>query len=105
MLAVAAEVPQLSVVGVAGPGDALANAERTFAAFELVAKALPHLKLCLSTNGLALPDHVDRIVAMGVDHVTITINMVDPRDRRADLSVDLLPPQALGRRRRVAHPA
>jgi nitrogen fixation protein NifB len=77
-LAVAAEVPQLSVVGVAGPGDALANANRTFAAFELVAKALPHLKLCLSTNGLALPDHVDRIVAMGVDHVTITINMVDP---------------------------
>ena len=78
-LAVAAEVPQLSVVGVAGPGDALANAERTFAAFELVAKALPHLKLCLSTNGLALPDHVDRIVAMGVDHVTITINMIDPQ--------------------------
>jgi nitrogen fixation protein NifB len=78
-LAVAAEVPQLSVVGVAGPGDALANAERTFAAFALVAQALPHLKLCLSTNGLALPDHVDRIVAMGVDHVTITINMVDPR--------------------------
>jgi nitrogen fixation protein NifB len=79
VLAVAAEVPQLSVVGVAGPGDALANAERTFAAFELVARALPHLKLCLSTNGLALPDHVDRIVAMGVDHVTITINMIDPR--------------------------
>ena len=78
-LAVAAEVPQLSVVGVAGPGDALANADRTFAAFELVAKALPHLKLCLSTNGLALPDHVDRIVAMGVDHVTITINMIDPQ--------------------------
>ena len=26
----------------------------------------------LATNGLALPDHVDRIVAMGVDHVTIT---------------------------------
>ena len=78
-LAVAAETPQLSVVGVAGPGDALANADRTFAAFELVAKALPHLKLCLSTNGLALPDHVDRIVAMGVDHVTITINMTDPQ--------------------------
>jgi nitrogen fixation protein NifB len=78
-LAVAAAAPQLSVVGVAGPGDALANAERTFTALELVSRALPHLKLCLSTNGLALPDHVDRIVAMGVDHVTITINMVDPQ--------------------------
>lgn len=78
VLAVAAEVPQLSVVGIAGPGDALANAERTFRTFELVHEALPHLKLCLSTNGLALPDHVERIAAMGIDHVTITINMVDP---------------------------
>jgi len=78
VMAVAAKVPQLSVVGVAGPGDALANADRTFRAFELVAAALPHLKLCLSTNGLALPDNVDRIAAIGIDHVTITINMVDP---------------------------
>jgi len=78
VLAVAAEVPQLSVLGVAGPGDALAHAEKTFRTFELVHEALPHLKLCLSTNGLALPDHVERIAQMGIDHVTITINMVDP---------------------------
>jgi nitrogen fixation protein NifB len=78
VLAVAAEVPQLSVVGIAGPGDALAHADKTFAAFALIRAALPHLKLCLSTNGLALPDHVDRIAALGIDHVTITINMVDP---------------------------
>jgi nitrogen fixation protein NifB len=78
VLAVAAEVPQLSVLGIAGPGDALAHAEKTFRTFELVHAALPHLKLCLSTNGLALPDHVERIAQMGIDHVTITINMVDP---------------------------
>ncbi|MBY0431165.1 MAG: nitrogenase cofactor biosynthesis protein NifB, partial [Rhodospirillales bacterium] len=36
------------------------------------------VKLCLSTNGLALPDHVEAIKALGVDHVTITINAVDP---------------------------
>ena len=78
VLAVAAEVPQLSVVGIAGPGDALAQAEKTFRTFALIHEALPHLKLCLSTNGLALPDHVERIAAMGIDHVTITINMVDP---------------------------
>lgn len=78
VLAVAAEVPQLSVVGIAGPGDALANAPKTFRTFELIQEALPHLKLCLSTNGLALPDHVEKIAEMGVDHVTITINMVDP---------------------------
>ncbi|MDR3527745.1 MAG: nitrogenase cofactor biosynthesis protein NifB [Rhizomicrobium sp.] len=78
VMAVAAEVPQLSVVGIAGPGDALANAPKTFHTFDLIHAALPHVKLCLSTNGLALPDHVEQIAAMGIDHVTITINMVDP---------------------------
>ena len=78
VLAVAARIPQLSVVGVAGPGDALAIPEKTFRTFDLIKAAAPDIRLCLSTNGLALPDHVDRIKALGVDHVTITINMVDP---------------------------
>ncbi|MBF0128761.1 MAG: radical SAM protein, partial [Alphaproteobacteria bacterium] len=55
VLAVAAKVPQLSVVGIAGPGDALYDSARTFETFRLVSKALPDVKLCLSTNGLALP--------------------------------------------------
>ncbi len=76
--AVAARMPQLSVLGIAGPGDALADWHNTFATFEAVSKRLPDLKLCLSTNGLALPDHIDRIKALNIDHVTITINMVDP---------------------------
>ena len=75
---VAAKVPQLSVVGIAGPGDPLANANRTFRTFELIARDFPDLRLCLSTNGLRLPEHVDRIVELGVDHVTITMNYVDP---------------------------
>ena len=78
VLAVAARLPQLSVVGIAGPGDPLANPERTFATLEGVKRALPVLKLCVSTNGLALPESVDRLVALGVEHVTVTINMVDP---------------------------
>jgi nitrogen fixation protein NifB len=76
--AVAARMPQLSVVGIAGPGDALADWRNTFETFEAIAQQFPDIKLCLSTNGLALPDHVDRIRDMKVDHVTITINMVDP---------------------------
>lgn len=78
VLAVAARMPQLSVVGIAGPGDALLNAERTFATFAQISERLPDVKLCLSTNGLALPDHVERIKALKIDHVTITINAVDP---------------------------
>ena len=78
VLAVASKVPQLSVVGIAGPGDALANAEKTFQTFEMIAEHAPHLKFCLSTNGLMLPEYVDRIHSMNIDHVTITINMVDP---------------------------
>jgi nitrogen fixation protein NifB len=76
--AVAQSVPQLSVLGIAGPGDALYDWRHTKATFEKVLEQLPDIKLCLSTNGLALPDHVDEIVDMNIDHVTITINMVDP---------------------------
>ncbi|MCW2273765.1 nitrogenase cofactor biosynthesis protein NifB [Rhodoblastus acidophilus] len=78
VLAVAASVPQLSVLGIAGPGDALYDWKKTKATFDAVVKDLPDIKLCISTNGLALPDHVDEIVAMNIDHVTITINMIDP---------------------------
>lgn len=77
-LAVAAEIPQMTVLGIAGPGDPLANPERTLATFrELSAKA-PDIKLCVSTNGLALPEVVDEICEHNIDHVTITINCVDP---------------------------
>ncbi|MDP3672835.1 MAG: nitrogenase cofactor biosynthesis protein NifB [Telluria sp.] len=78
VLAVASAIAQLSVVGIAGPGDALANPARTFKTFELIGASAPDIKLCLSTNGLALPEQVDAIQALKVDHVTITINMIDP---------------------------
>ena len=78
VVAVAQSVPQLSVLGVAGPGDALYDWRHTKATFDLVARQLPDIKLCIATNGLALPEHVDEIVAMNIDHVTITINMIDP---------------------------
>ena len=77
-LAVAATIPQMSVLGIAGPGDALANPERTFAVFRELQKRAPDLKLCLSTNGLMLPEYIEQIVAAKVDHVTITINCIDP---------------------------
>ncbi|RUW34879.1 nitrogenase cofactor biosynthesis protein NifB [Mesorhizobium sp. M1E.F.Ca.ET.041.01.1.1] len=78
VIAVANEVPQLSVLGIAGPGDACYDWKKTKATFGQVAKEIPDIKLCISTNGLALPEHVDELADMNVDHVTITINMVDP---------------------------
>ncbi|MEC4819307.1 MAG: nitrogenase cofactor biosynthesis protein NifB [Scytonema sp. PMC 1069.18] len=78
VLVIAGKIPQLTVLGIAGPGDPLANPDKTFRTFELVAEKAPDIKLCLSTNGLMLPEYVDRIKQLNVDHVTITINMVDP---------------------------
>jgi len=78
VMAVASEVPQMSVLGIAGPGDSCYDWKKTRATFDLVAKEIPDIKLCLSTNGLALPEHVDEIKNMNIDHVTMTINMVDP---------------------------
>ncbi|MBE9211753.1 nitrogenase cofactor biosynthesis protein NifB [Plectonema cf. radiosum LEGE 06105] len=78
VLIVAGKIPQMTVLGIAGPGDPLANPEKTFRTFELINSQAPDIKLCLSTNGLMLPDYVDRIKELNVDHVTITINMVDP---------------------------
>ncbi|HEY9831837.1 MAG TPA: nitrogenase cofactor biosynthesis protein NifB [Stenomitos sp.] len=78
VLVIAGKIPQMTVLGIAGPGDPLANPEKTFETFERIAEKAPDIKLCLSTNGLMLPDYVDRIKQLNVDHVTITINMVDP---------------------------
>jgi nitrogen fixation protein NifB len=78
VLAVAAELPELAVVGIAGPGDALANPDATFATLEGIRRAAPDLTPCLSTNGLALPEHAERLAALGVRHVTVTVNMTDP---------------------------
>lgn len=76
--AVAANIPQMTVLGIAGPGDPLANPERTFETFRRLSEEAPDIKLCVSTNGLALPDSVDELAKHNIDHVTITINCVDP---------------------------
>nr|AAC99365.2 NifB [Gluconacetobacter diazotrophicus PA1 5] len=78
VISVANSVPQFSVLGIAGPGDACYDWKKTRETFELIANDIPDVKLCLSTNGLSLPDRVDEIARMNIDHVTITINMVDP---------------------------
>ncbi len=74
---VAKAIPQLSVIGIAGPGDPLANPVKTFSTLALIREAMPDIKLCISTNGLTLTDHIDELLRLGVDHVTVTINALD----------------------------
>ena len=77
-MAVAANIPQMTVLGIAGPGDPLANLDRTFETFRELSEKAPDIKLCVSTNGLALPDAVEELSKHNIDHVTITINCLDP---------------------------
>ncbi|WP_425059154.1 FeMo cofactor biosynthesis protein NifB [Sporomusa carbonis] len=75
---VKAEIPNLSVAGIAGPGDALANWEETKATINLIKEADSKILICLSTNGLLLPEYAPELVKMGVKHVTVTVNCIDP---------------------------
>lgn len=68
----------ISVAGIAGPGDSLASPEKTLLTLELIKREDPDIKLCLSTNGLKLPENVDALAKIGLSHLTVTINAVDP---------------------------
>jgi len=69
---------RITVVGVAGPGDPLAN-EATFELFRAVGREFPEITLCASTNGLMLPARVDELAESGVKSLTVTINTLSPK--------------------------
>ena len=69
--------PELTVVGIAGPGDTLAN-NQALKTFALVKENFPELICCLSTNGFRLPECVDEIARIGIETLTVTVNAVDP---------------------------
>jgi nitrogen fixation protein NifB len=73
------KVSNLSVVGIAGPGDPFANASETLETLRMVKVRHPHLLLCIASNGLNLFPYVDELAAIGLSHVTVTVNAVDPR--------------------------
>lgn len=75
---VLAKEPRITVCGIAGPGDPLANPE-TIEAIRLLHAKYPQLLFCLSTNGLALPAYAKTLAELGVSHVTVTVNAVDPK--------------------------
>ncbi|MBI5871428.1 MAG: radical SAM protein [Actinobacteria bacterium] len=75
-LSAAMAANQISVAGIAGPGDPLANPEQTFNTFGLVKRKYPQLLRCLSTNGLSAITYIREIIHYA-SHVTLTVNAVD----------------------------
>ena len=69
--------PELTVVGIAGPGDTLAT-DFALDTFSKVKENFPELINCLSTNGFCLPAKVERIAEIGIETITVTVNAIDP---------------------------
>jgi nitrogenase molybdenum-iron protein alpha/beta subunit/MoaA/NifB/PqqE/SkfB family radical SAM enzyme len=76
---VKSQMDNLKVVGIAGPGDALANFDNVKKTLELIREHDPEVTFCLSTNGLMLPFYAQDLIDLGVSHVTITMNAIDPK--------------------------
>jgi nitrogen fixation protein NifB len=69
----------ISVVGIAGPGDPFANPDETMETLRRVKEKYPEMMLCLATNGLGIGPYIDELAELNVGHVTITVNAVDPK--------------------------
>lgn len=69
--------PEITVVGIAGPGDTLAT-PHAIETFKYVNESYPNLIKCLSTNGLLLYRYAQDIYDAGVRTITVTVNAVDP---------------------------
>jgi nitrogen fixation protein NifB len=74
---VKSEIDELSVVGIAGPGDALAEWQSTKETIQKIKAMNADIIFCLSTNGLLLPYYAQEIVDLGIGHVTVTVNAID----------------------------
>jgi len=70
--------PRITVIGIAGPGDPMANPAETLETMRLIRAEFPHMLFCLSSNGLAMPEYVDDLAALGVTHATVTMSTIDP---------------------------
>ncbi|MFV0466256.1 MAG: nitrogenase component 1 [Lachnospiraceae bacterium] len=77
--AVKEKMPNLTVVGIAGPGDACGDSfPQVKETLELIRAYDPEVTFCVSTNGLMLPFHAEELVSLGVTHMTVTMSAVDP---------------------------
>jgi nitrogen fixation protein NifB len=68
----------ISVVGIAGPGDPFANPDETLDTLRRVRATYPEMLICVATNGLHLGPYLDELVDLKLSHVTVTVNALDP---------------------------
>ena len=69
--------PEITTVGIAGPGDTLAS-DHAMETFRLIDKNYPQMIKCMSTNGLLLSEKAEALAEVHVDSVTVTVNAIDP---------------------------
>lgn len=69
--------PEITVAGIAGPGDTLAT-DYAIDTFRLIKEKFPKLIKCMSTNGLLLYERANEVIEVGIDSLTVTVNAVDP---------------------------
>jgi nitrogen fixation protein NifB len=69
--------PEITVVGIAGPGDTLAT-DHALRAFKSIHERFPELIKCMSTNGLLLAERIDEVVKARINTLTVTVNAVNP---------------------------
>lgn len=69
--------PEITVAGIAGPGDTLAS-DYALETFRLIKEKYPQLIKCMSTNGLLLYEKAEQIIDIGIDSLTVTVNAVNP---------------------------
>lgn len=70
--------PNITVAGIAGPGDPFANPKETLETLRLIREKHPTLFLCISTNGLDVLDYIEELAHLKVGSVTLTVNGIDP---------------------------
>ncbi|MCX6693002.1 MAG: nitrogenase cofactor biosynthesis protein NifB [Methanomicrobiales archaeon] len=74
---VIADYPYIKVIGIAGPGEPLAN-EETLETLRRLHEEFPGVIKCISTNGLLLPEKIDLLQEYDVGNITVTLNAIDP---------------------------
>ncbi len=76
MKKISQKVKNISTIGIAGPGDAFAEPEKTLETIRLIKKEYPDKIFCISTNGLEIAEYAETISKLDVTHVTITVNSI-----------------------------